>query len=490
MCSSGTSTTSPTARSTVPARSRCSRPAWRPAHIPATPSCTVEGAFGIARTTGTPSARCRSIVAVGIAAATESTVCAGVSRWPISPSSVSMSCGFTASTTTSAPLIAAALSVVASTPCRSRSSAARSSRRVVATMSAQSELRSPASSDSPILPVPRIAMRTAQDYESRVVARQQVDAREAGPFAVRREQLVGLLGLDAAPPELGAQLHQPEVACEPALVAAEALEADDADRPRAEPALAAEPLRDDVARHVLQLLELERAAEADERGAAACAEAEVAELRGREAREVGARRRRVQPVELRCRRAHDQPLDLARALREDQLPRERPQESVCDGGRAERSQAAQRADRPAQQRVVAEALEELGVVVVEPEDEADVLHAGLALGAHAHDAVGALPRAYPLEPAVDRDRRAVRPVGDDARRVAREPRRGAQRVRPARTQVGGDRRIHPATVTTADASARRWCGRPGGSTRRSRRARRCRAPRSRGRPRAGGVRTC
>ena len=53
ICSSGTSTTSPTARSTVPARSRCSRPACRPAHMPAIPSWTVEGAFGIERTTGT-----------------------------------------------------------------------------------------------------------------------------------------------------------------------------------------------------------------------------------------------------------------------------------------------------------------------------------------------------------------------------------------------------------------------------------------------------
>src|SRR5437763_16693535 len=104
-----------------------------------------------------------------------------------------MSCGLTARTTTSAPLIAAALSVVASTPCRSRSSVARSSRREVATMSAQSELRSPARSDSPILPAPRIAIRIAQLYEPGVVARQQVDAREAGPPAAGREPLGPLL---------------------------------------------------------------------------------------------------------------------------------------------------------------------------------------------------------------------------------------------------------------------------------------------------------
>src|SRR5215471_4734831 len=107
-----------------------------------------------------------------------------------------MSCGLTASTTTSAPLIAAVLSVVASTPCRSRSSAARSSRREVATMSAQSELRSPARSDSPIFPVPRIAIRIAQLYEPGLVARQQVDAREPGPLAVRGEKRVGLFGFD------------------------------------------------------------------------------------------------------------------------------------------------------------------------------------------------------------------------------------------------------------------------------------------------------
>src|SRR4051812_50192416 len=106
-----------------------------------------------------------------------------------------MSCGFTASTTTSAPLIASVLSVVASIPWRSRNSATRSSRREVATMSAQSELRSPARSDSPILPAPRIAIRIAQLYEPGVVARQQVDAREARPFAAGLEQRVRLLGL-------------------------------------------------------------------------------------------------------------------------------------------------------------------------------------------------------------------------------------------------------------------------------------------------------
>src|SRR5438034_1611665 len=236
-----------------------------------------------------------------------------------------MSCGLTARTTTSAPLIAAALSVVASTPCRSRSSVTRSSRRDVATMSAQSELRSPARSDSPILPAPRIAIRIRQDYEPGVVARQEVDAREPRPLLVGREQLVRLLGLDPAAPERRGELDEAEVAREPVLVASETLEADDADRPRAETAFALQAPCCRVGREPFQLLELDRAAEADERGTPACAEAEVPELCGCEAGEVGACRSGVEPIERRTRTAHDRPLDLTCTAREDQLAGNRTQ---------------------------------------------------------------------------------------------------------------------------------------------------------------------
>src|SRR5581483_7182038 len=382
MCSSGTSTTSPTARSTVPARSRCSRPAWRPGHMPATPSWTTDGAFGIARTTGTSAARCRSIAAVGIAAATDSTVCVPSSRWPTSPRSVSRSCGLTASTTTSAPLIAAALSVVASTPWRSRSSAARSSRREVATMSARSELRSPASSDSPILPAPRIAIRTVQDYEAGPVARQQVHAREPRPLAVGGEQRVGLLRLDAPAPERGRELHEAEVAREAALVAPEPLQADDADRPRPQAGLAREPRGRGVGRQLLQPLELDRPAEPDERRGPAGAETEPPQARRREARELGAGRGRVQAVEGGRRRADDGALELARAPGRDQLARDRAQERVGHRRGSRRPQPAEVTDRLAEQRVAREPTQELAVVVVEPEGEAHVLDAGLALGAH------------------------------------------------------------------------------------------------------------
>src|SRR5688500_18366067 len=113
---SGRRTTRPRFESTLSARSRFSSPACAPAHSPAIPSCTVDGAFGIARTTGTPFASRDSICEVGIAAATERTVCSVEIEGAISPRSVGKSCGVTASTTMFAPATASAFDSVASTP--------------------------------------------------------------------------------------------------------------------------------------------------------------------------------------------------------------------------------------------------------------------------------------------------------------------------------------------------------------------------------------
>ena len=54
---SGTRTTAPRCASVSSASVRCSSPACAPAQIPAIPSCTVDGVFGIARTTGTSEER-------------------------------------------------------------------------------------------------------------------------------------------------------------------------------------------------------------------------------------------------------------------------------------------------------------------------------------------------------------------------------------------------------------------------------------------------
>ncbi len=161
MYGSETRTTAPRWRSASSASVRCSSPAWAPAQTPAIPSLTIEGRFGIARTTGTPEAKWRSIAAVGIAAAIESTVCSGWISGPISPSSVSMSWGLTATTTSAAPAAASAFDSVTAIPCRSRSSSARSCRRVEAESSAavrQPDESSPLMSTSPICPAPRIAI--------------------------------------------------------------------------------------------------------------------------------------------------------------------------------------------------------------------------------------------------------------------------------------------------------------------------------------------
>ena len=85
-----------------------------------------------------------------------------------------------------------------------------------------------------------------QAYESGPVSRQQVHAGEPRPFAVRLEQGVRFLGLDPPPPEPGGELHEPEIAGEAPLVAAEPLEADHAGRPRPEAAFALEALRRDL----------------------------------------------------------------------------------------------------------------------------------------------------------------------------------------------------------------------------------------------------
>ena len=118
--------------------------------------------------------------------------------------------------------------------------------------------------------------------------RKQVHAREPGPLAVRLEQLGGLPALDPAAPELAQQLHEAEVADEPVLAPPEALEADDADRPRAEPALALEASDDGRGRQLVQPLEVDGAADAHERGAAARMQPERPQLRRRERASSGA----------------------------------------------------------------------------------------------------------------------------------------------------------------------------------------------------------
>src|SRR5581483_4821544 len=207
----------------------------------------------------------------------------------------------------------------------------------------------------------------------------------------------------------------------------------------------------------LQALELERATEPDERAGAACAEPEAHVLRRREAREVGRGRRRMEVAELRCERADDRPLDLARTARLDQLAGDRAEQRLRDGCRTQRPQPAHVLQCLAEHRVAGERAQELGVVVVQAEHETDVLDARLAVGRDDDRPVRALHGVHALEALLDADGRPVGAVGDDAGCVAPEPARQAEGVRPLRAELGADH--HPSLeVRSADAAPGRVAG--------------------------------
>src|SRR5581483_11678281 len=251
------------------------------------------------------------------------------------------------------------------------------------------------------------------------------------------EQLVRLLGLGTAAPQRGHELDEPQVAGEPALVAPEPVQADDADRPRAEPRLAEQPPCHRVGGLPPQALEVERAAEADERRGAARAQAEAAQPGGGQSGQVARGRRRMQAVVRARRRPDHGRLDVPRVPCLDQLPSDRAEKRVRDRRGPHRPQAAEPARSLADQRVVREPPEQLGVVVVEPEHETHVVDAGVALRAHGNRAVLPLDREHALRSSVDCDRRVVCPAAHDACRIAGQTPRETQRVRTARLQLGG-----------------------------------------------------
>ena len=171
--------------------------------------------------------------------------------------------------------------------------------------------------------------------QARRVAGEQVDAREAGPLAVRLEQLGRLPALDAAAAHRGEQLHQTEVSLEAALETAEALEADDAERPRAEAALAEEPVGDRRRSAAPSAARARPSASAAARVAPRRAwrpslRSSAGEKRARSAVVGGM----LSPSRRLGRRADDPPLHRARLARQDQLAAERAEQRLGDGRRA------------------------------------------------------------------------------------------------------------------------------------------------------------
>ena len=173
----------------------------------------------------------------------------------------------------------------------------------------------------------------------------QVDAREPRPLAVRLEQLRRLPALDPAAAQRREQLHEPEVGDEPAVVAAEPLEEDDADRPGAEArarAGAARPTPRSAARAAARARASGRAARAWRRGASPARAAAARRARpAQRLRSPGGACSFV-PDSRGVSGADHGALDRAGAARLDQLAADRAQERLgdrraCASGRSPRS---------------------------------------------------------------------------------------------------------------------------------------------------------
>jgi hypothetical protein len=131
-------------------------------------------------------------------------------------------------------------------------------------------------------------------------------------------------------------------------------------------------------------------------------------------------------------RPEDPVLELPRPPRFDQLPAERPQERLSDGREPQDAHAAKGARCLADQRIVREAPEELGVVVVDGQDEAKTVEAVHALGPQEEAPVDELACRCDLRAAVDPQSRGQRPVANATRRVARVPGAQCEGIRPCR----------------------------------------------------------
>src|ERR1700744_5384557 len=184
--------TLPTGLSSSSARRRCSSVACGPFEITLMAWSTMIGALDMTRTTGTSPFSRWPMKAVVMPAATEMTSrsSAAGTNAAISSSSAPMSCGLTARTRVPATLAASVADGVG-TPYRSRSSAARSGRRVTAATSAAGYPASsrPDSSASPILPVPRIAIMWVSPLGGRRDQGAQEEGEVTGPLGQAADQV-------------------------------------------------------------------------------------------------------------------------------------------------------------------------------------------------------------------------------------------------------------------------------------------------------------
>ena len=181
--------------------------------------------------------------AVGIAAATESTVCSVVRAWPISPSSAVDVLRLDrddddAGAADGRRVVGGGLDAVALAQLGEPLLLAGGDDdlgRVApagAEQAGEQGLADPPAAEDRDLALAHGqslgGVRRRQRHQAAAEAGEEVDAREAGPLAVRLEQLGRLPALDRPAAQRPEKLDEAEVADETVLVAAEALEADDA----------------------------------------------------------------------------------------------------------------------------------------------------------------------------------------------------------------------------------------------------------------------
>ena len=146
----------------------------------------------------------------------------------------------------------------------------------------------------------------------------------------------------------------------------------------------------------------------------------------------------MEAVERGRRRAHDSALDLARPARRDQLAAERAEERLSYRRAPQRSQAFEPSYRRSQEGVAGEALQELRMVVVEPQREPHAFDRLLPRRADEHDAVRQLSRLRDLQLPVGLVNRPEDAAGCNARGVAAVAGGESEGVGPARSERGLD----------------------------------------------------
>ncbi len=195
------------------------------------------------------------------------------------------------------------------------------------------------------------AVRARGARSCRAPHAQEVEAREPRPLAVGRQQLGGVLRLGAPAEHDAAELDQPEVADEPAVVAAEAVQEERADRPGPELALAPESRRHSVGRGRAQPLELEQRGDAHERGGAPGRQARGAHLGGREQRELGSLGREPKAGVRAARRGRRCRARCGAPRERDELTGQRLDQRMQARPGPRRAQTARARHRRGQQRV-------------------------------------------------------------------------------------------------------------------------------------------